>query len=110
MDAKETANALELRAVVTRLAKARGKWKETDVPGRRILAFEEGELQIAYREPWQKHKIEHQAVDIFARGEKVFAARWKEGDPDIEIGSYKRGTWEELIKKLAAVMRLRAVE
>jgi hypothetical protein len=51
MDAKETANALELRSIATKLTKARGKWIESDVPGRSVLTFNHDDLHIGYREP-----------------------------------------------------------
>jgi hypothetical protein len=110
MDSKETAKALELRALATRLAKAGGKWTETDVPSRNILLFEDRDLQIAYREPWPKHKITHHALDVFILGKKVFSVRWKRGDADAEIELYKPGTWEVQLKEFATSIRLRPVK
>lgn len=89
MDGKETVNALELRALAAKLAKASGKWTETDMPGRNILVFEDRGLQIAYREPWAKHNIAHHALDIFVLGRNT-QDHQSEGAQCMHVNFYHR--------------------
>jgi hypothetical protein len=110
MDGKERTSALELRAMATNVVKASGKWIETDMPGRNVLAFEDRDLQIVYREPWTSQKIEHYALDIFVSEDKVYSVRWKQGDKDIGIDLYKHGTWEARIKNFTSDMRIRPIK
>jgi hypothetical protein len=110
--------AIELRDLALSIVKARGEWMKTKPGWPNLLAFNNGDLRIAYRSPFQKMppppsgelirtSMAHglmplenlpYGLDIWARG-KVLNVEWSDGD--VNVRSYKAGSWERELETLA---------
>ena len=109
--------AIELRDLALSVVKARGAWTKTKPGEPNLLMFDNGDLRIAYRSPFQKmpppsgelirtsmalglmplEKLPY-GLDIWARG-KVLNVEWSDGD--VNVRSYKAGSWERELETLA---------
>lgn len=119
MMATKRERAIELRDIALPIIKARGTWHETQPGWPNLLGFGDDALKIAFRSPFQKlpppsGELVHKAItygvtlpqslpyglDIWART-KVLNIEWSD-DGDVAVLSYKVGSWEQELKKLAA--------
>ena len=109
--------ALALRDVALALVKERGAWQSAP-PGKLLLA-KVGDLQVAYRTPFQKFTAELSdatkyqvalrgsklnkpyAIDVWHRNKKVLLVEWDEAGTT-DVISYRSGDWERELAGLPA--------
>ncbi len=110
--------AIELRDLALAVVKARGAWQK--IGNENSLMFDNGNLCIAYRSPFQKipqssGEVARKAMeygvmipgnlphglDIWLPSGKVLNIEWSDAG-EIHLASYKAGPWEQELEELAA--------
>lgn len=111
--------ALQIRHAALEVIRAQGTMSEVQgLPGRSAEA-NLGTLQMGYRTPFQRlpassasvkyaraliaqrgHKVSRNldyGLDVWNAGRKVLNLEWSLDDREVQIVSFKRGPWEEIL-------------